>query len=224
MSSNCRSIGCSSVVRKQVVALSGMALCGFMLTHMLENMLILVGAEIYNRYTHFLTSNPLIPAAEVGLALLFVVHILMAIVVTAENRSARSKEATLKPNGEKDARFGSRSMILSGLLVLAFLVLHLITFRFGDYYRVSYGGVEMRDLYRLVIEKFNDPLYTAWYVFALLVLGVHLSHGASAFVQTLGLGSVRNAQLRRAGWIFAFVVAVGFISQPLYAILIVGGR
>jgi succinate dehydrogenase / fumarate reductase cytochrome b subunit len=110
-------------------------------------------------------------------------------------------------------------MALSGLLLLAFLILHLITFKWGTYYSVQYGGIEMRDLYRLVAEKFQNLWFVGWYLLCLCLLGLHLSHGFAATFQSLGFGRVRNRGLRIAGWLFATIVAGGFISQPLYFIL-----
>jgi succinate dehydrogenase / fumarate reductase cytochrome b subunit len=168
-----------------------------------------------------MVNNPLIYVAEAGLLLMFLVHVALATQLALENRRAAAADGgCLKSRGEKSPRFGSRSMILTGLLTFVFVVLHLITFKFGTHYEVTYDGVVVRDLHRLVLEKFNQPIYTAWYLFALVVLGVHLSHGVSSFFQTLGLGSVRNKNLKKIGYAFAVLVAGGFISQPIYAILV----
>jgi succinate dehydrogenase / fumarate reductase cytochrome b subunit len=106
---------------------------------------------------------------------------------------------------------------------LVFTILHLITFKWGAYYQATYGGVEMRDLYRLVLEKFSEPLYVGWYIFALLVLFVHMSHGFSAAFQSLGFIGVRNPGLKRTGIAFAILITAGFISQPVYLFL-TGGK
>jgi len=214
----------TTIFKKQVVALSGLAISGFAFVHMAGNCLMFVSAEAYNTYGHAMTSGKLFPLIEIGLLVVFLIHIFSTISVSIENRGANAPAAgAMRTGGEKKARFGSSSMIYTGLLVLVFLVLHLITFRFGTVYEVTYDGVVVRDLHRLMVEKFNQPLYTGWYLFSLVVLGVHLSHGFSALFQTLGFGSVRNPKLVRMGWIFAILVAAGFMTQPLYAIW-VGGR
>lgn len=214
----------SSIFRKQVVALTGLGLSGFLLTHVLGNSLMFLGPEAYNSYSHKLITNPFIYVAEVGLAVLFLVHVGLTIRLTLENRRARpNTPGALASEYEKRARFGSRSMILTGLLTFVFLVFHLITFKWGTYYEATYQGVAMRDLHRLVIEKFNQPLYTGWYLLCLVVLGVHLSHGFSAAFQSLGVENVRSRGLKRIGWAFAILIAGGFIAQPIYAIL-VGGK
>ena len=214
----------STIFRKQIVGISGLAISGFVLLHMTGNCLMFLGPEAYNVYGHAITSVPTYLPIEIGLALTFLVHIIGAILVSLENRKATPCTAgAMKTGGEKQARFGSSTMIYTGLLVFVFLVLHLITFRFGTYYEATYNGLVVRDLHRLMVEMFNQPLYTGWYLLSMLVLGVHLSHGFSAVFQTLGIAAVNNAKVNRLGWIFAVVVAGGFIAQPLYAIW-AGGR
>ena len=190
---------------------------------MLENILILIGAEAYNKWAHLLLSNPLVYVAEAGLIAIFLVHIFFAAYLYQTNRAARPVSPSLKAAAEKAARFGSTSMILTGALVLVFLVLHLLTFKFGTVYTVSYNGVEMRDLHKLVVEVFKDPLQFAWYLIAMVPLGVHLSHGFSALFQTMGLASGREPLLKRIGWAFAVLVAAGFFSQPIYAFFFLPG-
>lgn len=214
------SLWCSTIMRKQVVALTGLALSGFLLMHMSGNLLILAGPEMYNTYSYKLITNPLLIPAEIALVLMFVVHVYLAASLTRQNWVARPQTSgAIRGGGEKLARFGSKSMILTGAVVFVFTVLHLITFKYGTHYEATYNGVVMRDLHRLIIEKFREPLYVAWYLIALVILGVHLSHGFSATFQSLGIGSVKWKGLRRLGWAFAFVISVGFIIQPIYVVL-----
>jgi succinate dehydrogenase / fumarate reductase cytochrome b subunit len=214
---NLRYLFTTSVGKKTLVGLTGLALSGFVLMHMAGNLLLFVGADAYNGYSHALITNPLLPLAEIGLVVFFLVHVFLAISISLSNRRAHpSHYQVTAPRCQKGASFASKSMIYTGLLVLVFTVLHLITFKYGAFYAVTTKGVEMRDLYRLVIEKFQEPGYVAWYVFALIILGIHLSHGFAACFQSLGIASVRNRRLQMAGQAFAWVVAVGFMSQPLY--------
>jgi succinate dehydrogenase / fumarate reductase cytochrome b subunit len=99
--------------------------------------------------------------------------------------------------------------------MLAFVVLHLWTFKYGEYYATSVDGVEMRDIHRLVVEKFQEPLYVGWYLLCLLILGMHLSHGVSASFQSLGLFASNHPTLKKLGLALAAVIAGGFILQPL---------
>lgn len=206
----------TTVFQKQIVAVSGLLLSGFVLVHMSGNLLILISAESYNHYSHALISNPFLEVAEMGLALVFILHVLFAISLTRRNRESRSERPYVAH--VKVARFGSRSMILTGLLTIAFLILHLKTFKYGAYYEVEYGGVAMRDLHRLVIEKFREPFYSAFYVFSMVLLGIHLCHGFASVFQSLGVSSVRKRWVRNLGYTLAVVVSVGFAIQPLYVL------
>lgn len=208
----------SSVGKKQLMAITGLLLSLFTLTHMAGNLLLLVGPEAYNRYGHALVSNPAIYVAELGLVVFFLLHIYCGIRVTIENRSARPQRYFIEPSGTKGgASAAARTMILSGMLLLVFTVLHLWKFKYGSYYEVEYGGVVMRDLYRLVSTAFLDPLYVSWYVFSMVVLGLHLSHGISSSFQTLGISSPGiNCPIRCGGTVLAWVIAVGFSVAPVY--------
>lgn len=209
--------------KKLLVALTGLLMSGFVLTHMTGNMLILLGPETYNKYSYMLTSNELIYIAEAALVLFFFVHVFFAVSLAADNQRARpvAPYQLPRPGMPQRASFASRSMIYTGALVFAFLVLHLWTFKYGTHYPVTYNGVVMRDLYRLINEKFHEPLYVAWYLFSLVILGIHLSHGVAASFQSLGFFSVRNLALKRVGYAFTVFVILGFMSQPLYVLLLV---
>ncbi len=212
----------STVFQKFIVALTGIGLCVFVLLHMSGNLLLFLGPDIYNQYSHQLITNPLIIPMEIGLAATFIIHILFAIQLSRANRIARPSTPSPSPSCVKAARFGSRSMIYTGLLVLVFLIFHLITFKYGTYYETNVHGVVMRDIYRLVYESFQSPIYTGLYLISLVLLGLHLSHGFSALFQTLGIGSVRGCILKKVGYGFALLISLGFISQPLYLLFVRG--
>jgi succinate dehydrogenase / fumarate reductase cytochrome b subunit len=207
----------STIGRKQLIGLTGLGLSLFVLVHMLENILILIGPKVYNNYANFLTSNPLIYVAEAGLLAIFLGHVILALRITLQNFAARDTRYALRASGPKRTSAAQRSLWIQGLLILVFLVLHLISFKFGPEYSVDYGQGPIRDLHKLVIEDFHDPLFVGWYIFALLVLGVHLSHGIGSVFQTLGLHHPRYQGLIRAFSVtYAVLVTLGFIVQPLY--------
>lgn len=213
----CKTFLGSSVGQKFLVAISGLGLSGFVLTHMLGNLLLFVGPDAYNLYGHKLTSTPLIYVAEVGLVILFLTHVFLTVKLTRENRISRPVAPQQLPSNEvKRASFASRTMALSGLMILSFAVLHLVTFKFGTYYETTVDGVPMRDLYRLVAEEFKKEWYTGFYLICMIILFTHLSHGFTAAFQSLGLQSSRNKILRKAGFVFAVLVGGGFFIQPLY--------
>jgi len=214
----------STIGRKTLVGFTGLAISLFALVHMLENLLLLAGPEAYNRYTSTLANNHLLVyPAEVGLVLVFSIHMLVAFQLFFSGRISKPSGRYFEQGSEKGSSFAARTMILSGSLLLVFLVLHLITFKWGAYYSVTYDGVEMRDLYRLVMEKLSEPLYAGWYVLSLVVLMLHLSHGFKSAFQSLGIMSSLNPRLRKIGWGFAIVVTGGYLIHPLVFFFTGGG-
>lgn len=212
---------CSTIGRKQLIGISGIGLSLFVMLHMLENMLILAGPKPYNNYAHFLTSNPLIYLAEAGLLAIFIMHLLLASLISIKNMGAREGRYAMPATGAKRTSMTQRSLWAQGLLILVFLILHLITFKFGTEYTANYGQGEIRDLHRLIIEVFKEPMYVAWYIVALIVLGFHLSHGVGSSFQTLGIHHPKyQCAIRRFSILYAVVVACGFIVQPLYVFFI----
>ena len=194
-----------------------------MFTHMLANMLILFSADAYNKYSHALITNPLVYLAEALLVLTLLLHIIYGVKLTIENRKAKAHKSARPTNGPKAPRFQSKFMIYHGTLILAFVITHLATFKFGTYYTTTIDGVEMRDLHRLVIEVFQSPVYVVWYLVALVFVGLHLSHGLWSSLSTLGFyHPERSATLNTIGYIYAAVVAAGFMSQPIYVLFFAG--
>ncbi|MBI5299170.1 MAG: succinate dehydrogenase cytochrome b subunit [Deltaproteobacteria bacterium] len=207
----------SSIGRKQLTGMAGLGLALFVLTHMAGNFLIFVGPEAYNTYSHNLISSHLIYIIEAGLVTIFGLHFLMGIILTIRNRMARPQGYAKASNHEKKTPIQSRTMMFQGSILAVFVIYHLITFKFGPEYTVTYNGVEMRDLYRLTLEIFHNRTYVGLYVFCLLVLGVHLSHGFASGFQSLGLKDDKwSPVLEKFGIFYAVVVTAGFISQPLY--------
>ncbi|MGE3680481.1 MAG: succinate dehydrogenase cytochrome b subunit [Bdellovibrionales bacterium] len=211
----------ASIGRKQLIGLTGIGLSLFVLIHMMGNLLILVGPQVYNEYSYKLISNPLIYVAEAGLVALFLVHLIQAVRISWSNYKARGPvRYAVLPNGSKRTTWTQRSLWAQGLLILVFTILHLITFKYGTHYTVNYGQGEIRDLHRLVIEVFHEPLYVVWYLVALVVLGLHLAHGVKSSFQSLGIHHPRYQRLIRwFGLSYAWIVALGFISQPIYVYL-----
>ena len=139
-------------------------------SHMAANLLIPFSAELYNKYSHALITNPAIYLAEGLLVLTLLVHIANGVKLTLENRGARPQNYAMGTNGSKAPRFQSTWMIYHGSLLAVFLIWHLLTFKFGRDYQIVYDGVQMRDLNRLVIETFAQPAYVIGY--ALCMVGV----------------------------------------------------
>lgn len=214
----------SKIGKKYLVAITGLGLSLFVLGHMMGNLLIFVSPEAYNMYGHTLVSNPAIYAIEFGLVAIFFAHMALAMKLTRENWKARPVGYAVSSSGDKSTSFTTRSMWAQGILLLVFSVHHLITFKYGPFYEFDYNGETIRDLHRLVVEVFQSPLYVGWYIVCLLALGFHLSHGVSSAIQTLGVYHPRYfGKFKAIGYLYAILVAAGFIAQPLYVFLIYKG-
>ena len=208
----------SSVGQKQLMALSGLGWGLFALAHMLGNLLILCGDEAYNKYSHALVSNPGIFIAEFGLLVLLLTHVFYGIKLSLENSKARTtKYSVNKKTASKEASLVSRTMKYQGIVILCFIILHLINFKFGTEYMITYDGAEVRDLFRLVVEKFQSPLYVGIYISSVSLLGFHLSHGLYSSVQSLGFYHEKYMiYIKRCSVIYGFIIGFGFSITPLY--------
>ena len=152
----------SSIGRKQLMGLSGLVMTGFAAGHMAGNLTMFGGPEMYNSYGHAIVSNkPLLYGTEVILILALITHTIMGFLLTAQNKAARNQKYAMATNGDKSAEFASKSMIYHGVALLGFIIWHLITFKFGEHYDVTYNGVVMRDLFTLMVEKFNPSAFSA---------------------------------------------------------------
>lgn len=209
----------STIGKKQMMAATGLAWCGFVMGHMLGNLLYLVGPESFNAYGHGITSGNLYYFIEAGLVATLLGHMFFALLVVLGNRAARPVGYAVSPQGKAktSATVASRTMAYSGALILVFIVLHLITFRFGTHYEGTAHGQPVRDLSRLMHEVFSQAGYVIWYVIALAVLAMHLSHALWSSLQTLGfIPGGKEAAVRKLSYAFGIFVSVGFVVNPLY--------
>ncbi len=210
----------SSIGKKYFMAITATVWSLFVMVHMLANILIFISAEAYNKYSHVLTSNPVIYVAELFLVVVILVHAFTGFTLFLRNRSTKPRFYAATPIREKSASISSRTMIYTGTIILAFIIWHLITFKWGPMYYVTYDGVQMRDMFKLVEEKFKDPAYVASYCFIMVLVGLHLYHGVQSIFQSLGISHPRyNKFFKYFGYTYAVVVAAGFFSQPIYVFL-----
>ncbi len=211
----------SSIGSKLLIALTGIGLFIFLVAHLSGNLLFIVGPDAFNEYSHALISNPLIYLVEAGLLVLFLLHIYKTVRLYAGAKAARPvpyvrKEWTGAANSRKT--WASTSMIFTGLIVLAFVVLHLRTFKFGAWYELESG---MRDLYTLQLEVFSSPGYVAFYVLSMVIIGFHLWHGVASAVQSLGIDHPRyTPKILWIGRALAVLIAGGFLILPIYTYLV----
>ena len=209
----------SSIGRKQLIAVTGLALCGFLVSHLTGNFLLLVGPDAFNLYAHKLASlGVLLYVAEVGLLVAFLIHLGLALKLTLENKSARPVKYYSKSNTGRGTTFMSSTMPYTGLVLLVFLILHLVGIKFGTYYTTTVDGVEMRDVYRTTIEHFSSLSYAIWYSVAMICAAIHTCHGFASAFQTLGLNHPRYfGKVKLLSLAYAIFVGVGFASLAIWA-------
>ena len=208
----------SSTGTKFLIALSGLALIAFLVFHLAGNLLVFAGAETFNTYATVLGGNPLlVNTMELGLLAIFGLHIFKAVRNFQANRDARpvayhKKEPAGGPSRKSTA---SSTMIVTGSLVLLFVVIHLKQFKFGGVHEYP-GG-----LYRMEMDAFSHPLTVLFYAVSLSVIGFHLWHGFWSAFQSLGLGNARyTPRIALASKIIAILIAGGFVSIPIWALLV----
>lgn len=224
MSSDCKCTPMSSIGKKNVMAITGLLLCGFLLSHLAGNFLLFVGPDAFNKYSHALVTNPAIYLAEVILGLLFLSHIIMAFRLTLENKKARPEQYYMRTKSGRGATFASSTMPYTGIIALIFLVFHIIGLKFGTHYDTTINGVEMRDIYKTTVEYFADPIHVAGYIIAVVALGFHVSHGFWSAFQSLGLNHRKYMpKIQKFSIVYGLIVAIGFSSLPIYC-FITGGR
>ena len=212
-----RSFFLFSIGQKYLMGLTGLGLALFVLIHMLGNLLIFTGEKVYNLYAYQLEESSLLLVLEAGLLVLFLFHIVLAVVLSVKNHLSRLGKYALAASGPKTTSWYQKNLIAQGAVILVFVILHLITFKFGTHYEVTYEGETVRDLFRLVVEVFQNPVTVVWYLVALLILFVHLFHGLSSSFQSLGFNHPRfSLWIKNISFIYTVLVTVGYISLPLY--------
>ncbi|MBF0299823.1 MAG: succinate dehydrogenase cytochrome b subunit [Oligoflexia bacterium] len=208
----------SSIGKKQLMAISAVMLVGFSIAHMIGNVLIYFGPKYINLYGYHLTSNLLLPLAELLLASIFIVHIIFAVILVVENYLARPVKYHMKVNSGRGANFASATMPWTGAIMLVFLIFHLINFRFGTIYMTSYDGIEVRDVYRLLIEFFSNPLNLVLYVTAMIAFAFHLGHGIQSIFQTVGINSPKYTPcIQKLCLLLSLVLSVMFSTYPIWS-------
>jgi succinate dehydrogenase / fumarate reductase cytochrome b subunit len=209
----------SSVGTKIAIGLTGVLLFLYLLIHIAGNLIVFFGPSAFNTYAFTLESNPLLPLVELVLLSWFVIHIYKTVRMYVGNQNTRPVAYAKKKSAGHTTRktFASSTMIVSGLWLLAFLVIHVKAFHdgWGHEYEWPAGG---RDLYRQEMETFQNPLMVAFYVISMVVVGSHLWHGISSGFQSLGVDKPAWTRfILPAGKVIAVLIAGGFIVIALWA-------
>jgi succinate dehydrogenase / fumarate reductase, cytochrome b subunit len=206
----------SSIGKKILVALTGAVLVIFVLGHLIGNLLIFAGPDAINAYGHFLQTvghGMGIWVARIGLLVCALIHVVVTIQLTRENRAARTDRYGF--NATIQATRSSLIMIFTGLTLLAFIIYHLMHFTLhvpNDYetYTTSLHGETVHDVYRMMIAGFSWWPASVFYLIAMGMLCSHLSHGVSSMFQTLGIATARTwPAFQTFGRLYAAIIFLG---------------
>jgi succinate dehydrogenase / fumarate reductase cytochrome b subunit len=210
----------SSVGTKVLIGITGFALFLYLVIHIAGNLLVFFGPAVFNQYAYMMEDrNPLLPVIELLLLAVFLVHIYKTVRMFLSNQSARPvRYAQKKPAGRPSRKsLASSTMIVSGVWLLAFLIVHVKAFRFSPTYPWGDGG---RDLFRQEMENLSNPFVAGFYVLSMIVVGSHLWHGISSALQSLGLDHPRwTPRVLMAGKVFAAAIAGAFIVIAVWVYL-----
>jgi succinate dehydrogenase / fumarate reductase cytochrome b subunit len=202
----------SSIGKKLMMAVTGLGFCVFLAGHLAGNLTIYGGENAFNSYAeHLHALGPLITLVELGLLVFALIHISTGLTLFYQNLTARpSRYAVNKSAGGRT--IGSATMPYTGILLIAFVSMHLINFHFVDKSDTT--------IYRLVSDTFANPLYVIVYIAAVIVAALHVSHGFWSAFQTIGANHPKYMPLiMTVSIIFSLVVGFGFGLLPIYLLL-----
>jgi len=206
------------------MALSALFLIIFLIIHLAVNLTSLCSEEVFNQMSHFMGTNPLIQFAMQPVLIFGVVfHFVMGFVLELRNKKAR-KVNYAKFNGSASASWSSRNMVVSGAVILAFIVLHFIDFWIPEintkYIQGDLSGVLAgEDGYRYFTElqhKFVSPLRVGVYVISFVLLGLHLAHGFQSAFQSMGFNNKYTGFVKGFGKWYSILIPLGFIIIALF--------
>ena len=221
----------TSVGRKVVMSITGLLLCGFLVAHLAGNFLLYApdAGHSYNEYAHALHKQvALLAVAEIGLFGLFIAHIVIALQVSAENRAAR-KVGYAVTRSKQEGRIAMEGyrpdtwMLATGIIVLAFLILHLMDFKFelrdkAYYTNDAAGTLKTIEPYEKAMRLLSasNLITIVGYSIGCFALLAHLAHGFQSAFQTLGFNHPKYTPLiKTTGVVFAIAIGVGFASFPI---------
>ena len=208
----------SSIAKKVAMALSGLFLISFLSLHFFINFTSIFSEEVFNMMSHFMGYNPIIQFVMQPILVAGVVfHFVMGIVLEIKNRSSRPVSYA-NYNGAANSSWVSRNMIISGLVVLAFLGLHFYDFWVQEitYKYINVNEINPTRYYEELNHKFESPVRTGLYALAFILLSMHLWHGFNSSFQSVGFNNKYSKALHKLGYAFAIIVPLGFIVIALF--------
>lgn len=212
----------SSIGRKWIVAVSGVFLVLFVIGHLLGNLTFYAGPDWINAYAEHLQSlGMFLWVIRLALLAIVVTHITFTILLWHENM--RAKPSKYAVQAKLETTLYARSMRLSGLTVLAFIIFHIVDLTWQGLHPETRGWVDPQgrhDVYRMMVAVFSNPLVSGFYILAVGLLAMHLSHGIASLFQTLGITSnTMRPSYETAARILGVAIFIGFASIP-FSVLI----
>ena len=211
----------SSIGRKVVMSVTGIALILFLTFHGCMNMVALFSEEGYNMICEFLGANWYAVVATLGLAALAVIHIVFAFILTAQNRTARGDnryEVATTVNPGK-VEWASKNMLVLGIIICLGLLLHLYNFWYNMMFAElvgSYTQYDPADGFAWIVETFSNPVFVVLYIIWLAAIWFHLTHGFWSAMQTLGVsGKIWFCRWKVIGFIYTTLLMLGFLVVVL---------
>jgi succinate dehydrogenase / fumarate reductase cytochrome b subunit len=208
----------SSIGKKVAMALSGLFLVSFLSLHFFINLMSVFSAETFNEMSHFMGYNPVIQFLMQPILVAGVIfHFVMGFVLEIKNRNARP-QGYAKYNGAANASWASRNMIISGIVVLAFLGLHFYDFWVHEmtYKYIEQAPIDAERYFPELVAKFQNPVRVGIYSFCFVLLSMHLWHGFSSSFQSVGFNNRYSLSIQKLGYAFAIVVPFGFVFIALF--------
>jgi succinate dehydrogenase cytochrome B subunit, b558 family len=210
----------TSVARKVMMALSALFLVLFLIIHFAVNFTSVISENTFNELSHFMGTNPLIQFALQPVLLIGVMfHFIMGFVLELQNKRARGGEAYYSYNGGANSTWMSRNMIITGIVVLAFLGLHLYDFWVAEmnYKYVEFKAPDPTRYYHELVEKFHDPTRVGFYALCFIALALHLLHGFQSAFQSMGWkDDARKKVISQIGNWYTYIICGGFIFIALF--------
>jgi succinate dehydrogenase / fumarate reductase cytochrome b subunit len=217
----------SSLGKKYLMTVSGFVLFLFVIGHLVGNLQVFLGPEAINRYGHFLQSNyELVWPARIALLGLVLLHIWSAARLSVENRAARPiSYAVYQPLG---STYASRTMLMSGLIVLVFIIYHLLHFTVqvqyinltGRNFEIFMDPEKRHDIFKMMVVGFNNGWVSGFYILGMALLCLHLSHGVSSMFQSIGWkNETYRPLLDKGARVLAVLIFVGYTSIPVAILL-----
>ena len=210
----------SSIGRKVVMSVTGVALILFLTFHMSMNIVALFSGDAYNMICEFLGANWYALVATAGLAALAVLHIVYAFWLTMQNRKARGNEryaVTTRPQG---VEWASQNMLVLGIIIILGLLLHLFNFWYNMMFAELTGiavAHHPADGYSYIVDTFSCPVYVVLYIVWLVALWFHLTHGFWSAMQTFGWnGKVWYCRWKVIGIAYSTLLCLGFLVVVLW--------